>query len=80
MSVEFTVVVCQASFCGGHSFTDRDDLAFRTDGAGLIGEWTNEVDLEFQRSVAHANGKSGVNGAAHTGIEQGSGVSAVYGP
>ena len=78
MCIKLSIGIYQASFCCGHSLPCGNDLAFCTDLTGLIGEWTNEVDLKFQRGVGHASRKGGVNGAAHAGIKQGSGVSAVH--
>ena len=78
MGIELAIGIYQASFCCGHSLACGNDLAFCTDLTGLIGEWTNEVDLKFQRGVGHASRKGGVNGTAHAGVEQGSGVSAMH--
>lgn len=80
MGVELAVCIYQATFCCRYSLACGDDLAFSTDGAGLIGKRANEIDLQFQSGVTHTAGKSGVDGTAHAGVEQGGGISAMYCP
>ena len=69
--------VDEASFCGCYAFSCGDDFALGSNHSSFIREGANEIDFDFQSSVGHARGKRGVNGAAHAGIEQGGGVSAV---
>ena len=56
--VELVFLIENFSFRGSSATADVNDVRFATHLARLRGHWPDEVDLDFQRGVARACGKS----------------------
>jgi hypothetical protein len=69
--------VIRASAVGGTA-ADAERRAPAAHRAGILRHALDEGDLEFERGVAGAVGKRGVNGKSHRGIPQDRGIAAVH--